>query len=259
MFAAASSGRANDSVFVAHGAVETSRALADACGGAVKLIERAEALARTNASASLAAARALAEHAEVASGGDANISTRAREIELEHGRRVILDAYYADTARAARRQRNRSAAKPKKRARDRACRKPKARQGWTRPEMRERNARTCVGCEKIEAKDAMFRIVRCSVTLDNGKQTTTVKYGADADGACGRSAYVCKTRCCVARATKNKSINRALRCSVDKDAYDALAKAAAVIEDDAGVDTSGLTFVRPEGTAARWSAPGVWL
>ena len=125
--------------------------------------------------------------------------------------------------------------------------------------MRERRVRSCVGCERMEARDEMFRVVR--VKMDDGERGSAgwrVVVSAAATRATGRSAYVCKTRCCVARATKNKSINRALRCQVNKDVYDQLESEAEAIEDALGVDTSGLSFSRPEGTAQRWEAPGVW-
>jgi predicted RNA-binding protein YlxR (DUF448 family) len=88
---------------------------------------------------------------------------------------------------------------------------------------------------------------------------TRVVVGSDARGASGRSAYVCKTRACAARAAKGKAMQRALRCNVDRGVYDALEREARALEEAMGVDTSNYVFVRPEGTSARWKAPGEWV
>jgi predicted RNA-binding protein YlxR (DUF448 family) len=163
--------------------------------------------------------------------------------------------YESAIAEAARRQRNRDVAKRRTRPRDRTCNQPKPRQGWTRAALRERNARTCAACERIAAKADMFRAVR--VKTASGE--TRVVVGDDARGANGRSAYVCKTRACAARAAKGKAINRALRCNVDQGVYAALAREARALEEAMGVDTSDYVFLRPEGTSARWKAPGEWI
>ena len=101
----------------------------------------------------------------------------------------------------------------------------------------------------------MFRAVRVKTT-EGG---TRVVVGSDARGASGRSAYVCKTRACAARAAKGKALHRALRCNVDRGVYDALEREARALEEAMGVDTSNYVFVRPEGTSARWKAPGEWV
>ena len=41
--------------------------------------------------------------------------------------------------------------------------------------------------------------------------------------------------------------------------YDALAREARALEEAMGVDTSDYVFLRPEGTSARWKAPGEWI
>ena len=79
------------------------------------------------------------------------------------------------------------------------------------------------------------------------------------DGAHGRSAYVCKSRACVARAKKNKSVNKALRCAVGTEVMEALEREATAFEEEAGVDTRGLVFERPDGVAGRWERPGAWV
>ena len=224
------------------------------------LLELAKEFYALPGDSALVAARALAARAREASGSGERDATRAAcdALEAERGRWDVWCAYADAIARAAVRQRNRSAAKPRTRSRDRACRRAKARQGWSRAAMRARRVRSCVGCERMEARDEMFRVVRVKVNDGEGGSGVRVLASSAAARASGRSAYVCKTRCCVARATKNKSIHRALRCQVNKDVYEQLASEAEAIEDALGVDTSGLSFSRPEGTAQRWEAPGVW-
>ena len=176
-----------------------------------------------------------------------DIVARVDVIEREYGFRSILDVYHDAVSRAARTQRKRDAAKPRARARDRACHRPKARQGWTKAEMRRRRVRTCVGCENMRAREEMFRVIRV-------REEKTTRVVID-DGAHGRSAYVCKSRACVARAKKNKSVNKGLRCAVGTEVMEALEREATAFEEEAGVDTRGLVFERPDGVAGRWEKP----
>ena len=235
---------------------EVSTAIADACGGPRALLGIAESRA---ADGSFAAAAALARHALEAAAAEEdgpadardNILARVDVIEREYGFRSILDIFHDAVSRAARSQRKRDAAKPRVRARDRACHRPKARQGWTKAEMRRRRVRTCVGCENMRPREEMFRVIRM-------RDEKTMRAVID-DEANGRSAYVCKSRACVARATKNKSVSRALRCAVGKDVMEALERQSTAFEEEAGVDTRGLVFERPDGIAGRWEKPGVWV
>ena len=235
---------------------EVSTAIADACGGPRALLGLAESRA---ADGSFAAAAALARHAREAAAAAADGRVDARDdivarvdvIEREYGFRSILDMYHDAVSRAARTQRKRDAAKPRVRARDRACHRPKARQGWTKAEMRRRRVRTCVGCENMRAREEMFRVIRV-------REEKTTRVVID-DGAHGRSAYVCKSRACVARAKKNKSVNKALRCAVGTEVMEALEREATAFEEEAGVDTRGLVFERPDGVAGRWEKPGAWV
>ena len=229
-----------------------ARALADACGGADALL----ALAERHATRDRAVAASIARVAlRAALEGDDDARRRVDAVERAYAEESARRAYEEEIARAARAQRNRDVAKRKTRPRDRTCNRPKARQGWTRAAMRERKARTCAACERIAAKADMFRAVRVKTT-EGG---TRVVVGSDARGASGRSAYVCKTRACAARAAKGKALHRALRCNVDRGVYDALEREARALEEAMGVDTSNYVFVRPEGTSARWKAPGEWV
>ena len=229
-----------------------ARALADACGGVDALLTLAERTSTKDGGAAVALARV----ARAAAGDEGDdVRGRADAVERAHAAATTLRTYESAIASAARAQRNRDVAKRKTRPRDRACNQPKPRQGWTRAALRERNARTCAACERIAAKADLFRAVR--VKTASGE--TRVVVGDDARGVNGRSAYVCKTRACAARAAKGKAMHRALRCNVDQGVYDALAREARALEEAMGVDTSDYVFLRPEGTSARWKAPGEWI
>jgi hypothetical protein len=40
---------------------------------------------------------------------------------------------------------------------------------------------------------------------------------------------------------------------------EALEREATAFEEEAGVDTRGLVFERPDGVAGRWEKPGAWV
>lgn len=73
--------------------------------------------------------------------------------------------------------------------------------------------RMCVGCQEMKNKKEMIRIVRTpegEIIFDvTGKKS-------------GRGAYVCATDICLAKAVKEKRLERALKCSVPVDIYEQL-------------------------------------
>lgn len=248
-----------------------STAVSTLVGGPSSLLRAAESYVEDAPDVAATLARLALDAFETTSSScDVDAVRRVEAIEREYAAWFMGEEYYASIARAARGQRYRDRAKPKTRARDRACNQPKARQGWGKREMRAAKTRTCVACEKLSAQESMFRVIR--VKKKAGDQdaegqsggggaaaTTEVLCGEDAVSAHGRSAYVCKTRACVARATKNKSLSRGLRCPVPNAVYDDLLRRARALEERAGTDTTGLAYVRPEGISARWLEPPTWV
>ena len=249
-----------------------SIAVSTLVGGPSSLLRAAESYAEDAPDVAATLARLALDAFETTSSScDVDAVRRVDAIEREYAAWFVGEEYYASIARAARGQRYRDRAKPKTRARDRACNQPKARQGWGKREMRAAKTRACVACEKLSAQESMFRVIR--VKKKAGGQdaegqrgggggaaaATEVVCGEDAVGAHGRSAYVCKTRACVARATKNKSLSRGLRCPVPNAVYDDLFSRARSLEERAGTDTTGLAYVRPEGISARWLEPPTWV
>ena len=75
--------------------------------------------------------------------------------------------------------------------------------------------RKCAGCGVMKDKKDLIREIRDSegkVLLDeSGKRN-------------GRGAYLCRSLSCVETAGKRRSLERALKCSVDADIYDQLRK-----------------------------------
>lgn len=248
-----------------------SIAVSTLVGGPSSLLRAAESYAEDAPDVAATLARLALDAFETTSSScDVDAVRRVDAIEREYAAWFVGEEYYASIARAARGQRYRDRAKPKTRARDRACNQPKARQGWGKREMRAAKTRACVACEKLSAQESMFRVIRVKKKAGGGQDAegqrggaaaaaTEVVCGEDAVGAHGRSAYVCKTRACVARATKNKSLSRGLRCPVPNAVYDDLFSRARALEERAGTDTTGLAYVRPEGISARWLEPPTWV
>jgi predicted RNA-binding protein YlxR (DUF448 family) len=73
--------------------------------------------------------------------------------------------------------------------------------------------RTCVGCRTVDSKRAMVRVVR---TPDN-----TVEIDPSGKRA-GRGAYLCQQRSCWQTALKRRSLERALKTTLDDPAKAAL-------------------------------------
>lgn len=75
--------------------------------------------------------------------------------------------------------------------------------------------RQCVGCGEMKSKKEMMRVLKSaenSVTLDmTGKKN-------------GRGAYLCMTGECLAKARKNKGLERSLKMSIPDELYEKLEK-----------------------------------
>ena len=73
--------------------------------------------------------------------------------------------------------------------------------------------RKCLGCDEMLGKKGMLRIVRSKdgeISVDlTGKKS-------------GRGAYICRSRECLEKAIKKKSLERALKCSISQEIYDRL-------------------------------------
>lgn len=73
--------------------------------------------------------------------------------------------------------------------------------------------RQCVGCHNMVSKRELIRIIRTSegeILLDaTGKKN-------------GRGAYLCRSKDCLAKARKSKSLERSLKVSIPSELYDSL-------------------------------------
>ena len=73
--------------------------------------------------------------------------------------------------------------------------------------------RQCLGCREMKPKKELLRVVRTpegEVLIDpTGKKS-------------GRGAYICASLECLARARKQRQLERAFECAVDAAAYEAL-------------------------------------
>ena len=70
--------------------------------------------------------------------------------------------------------------------------------------------RMCVGCREMKEKRSLVRIVRSAEGA----------VGIDRTGkAPGRGAYVCKSRECLAKAIRQKQLERALEAKIDEAVY----------------------------------------
>ena len=73
--------------------------------------------------------------------------------------------------------------------------------------------RMCVGCQEMKPKKELLRVVRTpegEVLIDpTGRKS-------------GRGAYICASSECLARARKQRQLERAFECAVDAAAYEAL-------------------------------------
>ena len=74
--------------------------------------------------------------------------------------------------------------------------------------------RQCVGCRMMKNKKELIRILKTDEGIiidDTGKKN-------------GRGAYICKTAGCLAKAIKNKGIDRSLKMKIPENVYDELIK-----------------------------------
>ncbi|MCR5719682.1 MAG: YlxR family protein [Lachnospiraceae bacterium] len=82
--------------------------------------------------------------------------------------------------------------------------------------------RACVGCGEMKDKKSLVRIVK----------TPEGEIFPDTTGrANGRGAYICKNSDCLAKAFKNKGLERSFKSSVSEEAYNRIR------EEFAGIDT----------------------
>lgn len=82
--------------------------------------------------------------------------------------------------------------------------------------------RMCVGCREMKPKKELLRVVRSpegAVSLD----TTGRKPG--------RGAYVCRNRECLARAIKQKQLERTFECPLSAETHQALLEAMNALGD----------------------------
>lgn len=75
--------------------------------------------------------------------------------------------------------------------------------------------RLCVGCQEMKSKKEMLRVLKTAedeIVLDaTGRKN-------------GRGAYLCFSKECLAKARKNKGLERSLKMSIPPAVYDSLEK-----------------------------------
>ena len=75
--------------------------------------------------------------------------------------------------------------------------------------------RQCVGCQEMKSKKEMLRVLKTAedeIVLDaTGRKN-------------GRGAYLCFSKECLAKARKNKGLERSLKMSIPPAVYDSLEK-----------------------------------
>jgi predicted RNA-binding protein YlxR (DUF448 family) len=75
--------------------------------------------------------------------------------------------------------------------------------------------RKCVGCGEMKTKKEMMRVLK----------TSEEEYVLDATGKKnGRGAYLCLSNECLAKAIKNKGLERSFKHAIPKDVYEKLQK-----------------------------------
>ena len=75
--------------------------------------------------------------------------------------------------------------------------------------------RQCTGCKISKAKNELIRVIKTpegDICLDKSGRLN------------GRGAYVCFDKNCLEKAIKSKGIERALKCEIPEEVYDALLK-----------------------------------
>ncbi|MBR1771759.1 MAG: YlxR family protein [Lachnospiraceae bacterium] len=76
--------------------------------------------------------------------------------------------------------------------------------------------RQCVGCGEMKSKKEMMRVLR---TAEDGSFCLDISGKKN-----GRGAYVCMNKECLAKARKNKGLERSFKMGIPSDVYDALEK-----------------------------------
>ena len=83
--------------------------------------------------------------------------------------------------------------------------------------------RKCVGCQEMKSKKEMIRVIR----------TSEGEFLLDATGRKnGRGAYLCPNSDCLAKAVKNKGLQRSFKQAIPKEVYEALEKEMEVLESE---------------------------
>ncbi len=83
--------------------------------------------------------------------------------------------------------------------------------------------RKCVGCQELKSKKEMIRVIR----------TSEGEFLLDATGRKnGRGAYLCPNSDCLAKAVKNKGLERSFKQAIPKEVYEALEKEMEVLESE---------------------------
>ena len=83
--------------------------------------------------------------------------------------------------------------------------------------------RKCVGCQEMKSKKEMIRVIR----------TSDGEFLLDATGRKnGRGAYLCPNGDCLAKAVKNKGLERSFKQAIPKEVYEALEKEMEVLESE---------------------------
>ena len=81
--------------------------------------------------------------------------------------------------------------------------------------------RQCVGCQEMKSKKEMIRVIR----------TAEEEFLLDATGKKnGRGAYICPSKECLAKAIKNRGLERSFKQAIPKDVYETLEKEMSQIE-----------------------------
>ena len=83
--------------------------------------------------------------------------------------------------------------------------------------------RKCVGCQEMKNKKEMIRVIR----------TSEGEFLLDATGRKnGRGAYLCPDSNCLAKAVKNKGLERSFKQAIPKEVYEELEKEMEVLESE---------------------------
>ena len=83
--------------------------------------------------------------------------------------------------------------------------------------------RKCVVCQEMKSKKEMIRVIR----------TSEGEFLLDATGRKnGRGAYLCPNSDCLAKAVKNKGLERSFKQAIPKEVYEALEKEMEVLESE---------------------------